>query len=339
VHLACWAVAAAALANVPELDEGRALYLHLELGKAVERLQGAVAKLDAAFAETGDFAPLGEALTLLAASQLGLKDEAGARAAFLKLLELRPSFELDVNVYGPKVAEAFERARTAFRERPRATLELLSDPEATAIVDGVPRGKTRLKISELVVGRHAVRLDAPGHAPWWGSVDLAVGGSSYARTLAPLPGAEVPTVASPPPAVQHPLPAGPVPKRLHAYAAPFLDVVHPSAGGEVGASFSLLPQLDLVASTAAGRTWAVHLGALLGTARSASALRPFAQLRVVLVPLKSQVAVGGSLWLGASLELGPGRVMAGLCGEGYAAPAGYAPLTALVLAGYELDVL
>jgi hypothetical protein len=77
----------------------------------------------------------------------------------------------------------------------------------------------------------------------------------------------------------------------------------------------------------------------LGTERCGRAVRPFAQLRAVLLPLKPQVAVGGSLWLGASLELGPGRVLVGLCGEAYAAPSGYAPLTALALAGYELDLL
>ena len=100
----------------------------------------------------------------------------------------------------------------------------------------------------------------------------------------------------------------------------------------------MLPQLDVVASTAGGRNWAVQLGVTLGTTRGESPLRPLAQLRGVLVPLKSQAAIGGSLLLGASLELGPGRVLAGLCGEAYSAPSGYAPLTALVLAGYELDL-
>lgn len=331
---ALWVAAAIAAAPSPSaLEEGRELYLKLEYGRAVEKLRDAVATLKASLPETGAFGPLGDALTLLAASQLSLKDEAGARAAFEEALQLRPAFEVDVNTYGPKVADAFERARAQWAARPKATLSVRAQPAASVLVDGVARGTTPLEVAQLSVGWHAVRLDAPGHLPWWGMVEVAVGGSTVTRALEALPG-EAPsataTAVPPPPAP---------PKRLHVYGAPFVDVLNKAAGGEVGASWSFSSSWDVVASAALGPTVAPQLGLAWGMDRAARGVRPFAQARAILLPYPSGLTAGAGLWAGASAAAGPGRAVAGVAIEAYRPTGAQAPFGLFVLAGYELDVL
>jgi len=304
-----------------------------------------VTGFEAGLPETGDVTLLGEALTLLAATQLGLKDEAGARASFAQLLRIRPTFAMDVNTYGPKVARVFEKARVEAALKPRASLKVTCDPEARVLLDGHARGKTPLELDDIPTGRHALRLDAEGYEPWWGMVDVGVSGSAYPLHLNALAPAKPPVAQFDPPATVVSSPPGPAPAppppaaRLHAYAAPFVDLLNHAAGGEIGAALTLIPQLDLVASASLGRHVGAQAGVALGFSRGENAVRPFLVLRGIAVPVPGGVAWGGAAWLGASLEAGPGRLLAGASAEVYSAPQGYDATGVLALVGYELDIL
>ncbi|MHB1843704.1 MAG: PEGA domain-containing protein [Deltaproteobacteria bacterium] len=168
------------------LERGKDLYLNLKFKEAAVELASARDAFAQAFPQTGDFAPLAASIAYLGASQLGLGDEAGARATFRELCRLRPSHELDAEVYPPQVVSAFERAKAEVAIGPHGALTLASAPPLAEIaIDGERRGETPLKIAGLPAGRHAVRLYREGFRPWWGMIEISARGSRSQIRLEP----------------------------------------------------------------------------------------------------------------------------------------------------------
>ena len=133
--------------------------------------------------------------------------------------------------------------------------------------------------------------------------------------------------------------------RLHLYGAGLLHLTtlgsgEVEGGAEAGVTASVLRFLDAGVAVVPGR----HTGGqVLATIHAGfGRVRPFAQFRLSLTPVSGGVAVGGGGWLGGSVELGPGRLLAGIAGMRYLLPSSAAsqfwPYTVMGLAGYELDL-
>ncbi|MFN7134881.1 MAG: OmpA family protein, partial [Myxococcales bacterium] len=130
----------------------------------------------------------------------------------------------------------------------------------------------------------------------------------------------------------------PLLSRLHVAATVFGEVISRQVGGELGASFAVLPWLDAGALATLGDRVGARVTAAVHPSRSADTrFAPFAQARLVFHPVDKGIALGGGAWAGGSMELGPGRVQAGALGELYRGPPGYFPYAVVAMLGYELD--
>jgi hypothetical protein len=90
---------------------------------------------------------------------------AGAAAAFARAAEAGIEVELDEAEYPPRVRQAYLAARAAVRARPRATVELISEPpDAEIEVNGQLAGRTPARIA-LPPGRCFLSLSRTGFEP------------------------------------------------------------------------------------------------------------------------------------------------------------------------------
>lgn len=127
--------------------------------------------------------------------------------------------------------------------------------------------------------------------------------------------------------------------RVRLAACGGVDIVSRQGIAELAATYVLARWLDVGAAASLGR----HVGGrlVLGLHPDRGRgwrLKPAFEVRGVAHPVAGEVALGGGLWLGASLEVGPGRLRAGMTGEIYHAPTGYYPYAVLATGGYELDL-
>ena len=145
-------------------------------------------------------------------------------------------------------------------------------------------------------------------------------------------GAHTPTVVA-----ALPPPRG-VRLRLMLDVAGLGEVVGRTGALEVGARAGLGAYLDLGAAALVGEHTGARMVVGFHPARR-RALNPSIEARGVVHPVAGAVALGGGLWLGATWELGPGRLRAGAAAELFTAPAGYRGYAVLLGGGYQLDVL
>ena len=126
--------------------------------------------------------------------------------------------------------------------------------------------------------------------------------------------------------------------RLHLSAFGFGELVARQVGAQVGASFSLGSYFDIGAAVMLGRDIGYRVDLTLHPGPDWT-LRPFAQLRGIIHPGGGAVAVGVGALGGASYQLGPGRIVAGIGPEFYLlAASSYRPIAVLAMVGYELDL-
>lgn len=116
------------------------------------------------------------------------------------------------------------------------------------------------------------------------------------------------------------------------------DVLSMAVGGEAGASIALADRFDLGAWLSIGRYPGARLGLTLHMRDDGERFRPFIQLRGLVHPVPSGVAVGAGLFAGVTAEVGPGRFAFGPLVEGYGGPPDYVPAALYLLLGYEWDV-
>ncbi len=148
------------------LDQGRQAYLNLDLGQAIELLQGAVADFDATAGALEDPEELGESLLLLGASFAFNGQSRDATRIFSRLHVQMPHIVPDPNVYPPDVIARFDAARPRDASDPQASIVIESDPPgAIAFVDFVARGVTPITVTGLIGGDHIVRVTRPGATP------------------------------------------------------------------------------------------------------------------------------------------------------------------------------
>jgi hypothetical protein len=93
-----------------------------------------------------------------------------------------PSRTLNVKLESAKPA-APPRARASEEPSPRGeqttftgVLFIDSHPQgATVVIDGKPVGKTPLRLSDLRIGTHVVRLELAKHRPWYSTARVVAG--------------------------------------------------------------------------------------------------------------------------------------------------------------------
>ena len=160
------------------------------------------------------------------------------------------------------------------------------------------------------------------------------------RLSASRPPATAPAVA-PPPARPPPPPSPPAPwlGRAQLHATGFAEVLAQRGGAQVGGGLGLGRFVDVGAAAVLGEWTGARLLVGLHPARGRGRrLQPLLEVRGLIHPIAGTTALGGGLEVGATLELGRGRIRVGVAGEAFTAPAGFRPYAVIVGGGYELDV-
>jgi hypothetical protein len=132
----------------------------------------------------------------LTAAQAGL-DELSA-SAFRRAVALEPSRALLPAEAPPQLVERYEAQRAAFASAPEGELRVRASVSfAQVFLDDVPQGVVPLAI-RAKLGRHALRVEAPGHRPYGAFIDVLAGGQrpEIAVVLSELPRVEAARAAT-----------------------------------------------------------------------------------------------------------------------------------------------
>jgi hypothetical protein len=157
-----------------QLTEGRQAYLDLELERAIELLQSAVADFDAAASALEDTAELGEALLFLGASQVFANQAREARRTFARLHVQMPHVQPDPDTFNPDVVMRYQQSAPRDISNPMGSIRVESEPpNAIVYVDYVPRGRTPHTVEPLAEGMHVVRVTRPGATPYVQEVEIS----------------------------------------------------------------------------------------------------------------------------------------------------------------------
>lgn len=123
---------------------------------------------------------------------------------------------------------------------------------------------------------------------------------------------------------------------LHISVKGVFDAVSRQLGAEALLGVAVTRVLDVALGATLGANVGLRAAVTLHLPRTYR-LSPFGQLRLGLHPTAGPAA-GGGLAVGATLEAGPGRVMAMFAAELFSAPSAFAAVGALFFLGYELDL-
>lgn len=111
-------------------------------------------------------------------------------------------------------------------------------------------------------------------------------------------------------------------------------------GAEVGLEFPLNYHFDLGMKFSIGEYPGASFVGVVHTDRSVRALNPFFELRGIVHPAGGDAGLGTGGWLGATYELGPGRLEAGPAVEFYTSPDNgqFRNYAVLGIIGYQFDL-
>ncbi len=161
------------------LEAGKEHCLNFRFEEGREALTRAEDAFLDALPDTGEPDLLIETLAYKGACAMDHDDDEGYREAFSKLLTLSPDHRLDERLHAPNVIHAFEDVRHQVRSVPRVSFTVTSAPPlATVTLNGVRRGETPITLTGLLPGRHALRVEAAGHDPWSGVVEVGPDGGT-----------------------------------------------------------------------------------------------------------------------------------------------------------------
>ncbi|MEE8409748.1 MAG: PEGA domain-containing protein, partial [Myxococcota bacterium] len=155
------------LLNAGELlRQGEDLYMGSEYAPAAASLAESAVLYTNALARLSaeDISRLYRAHLLagLAWIEAGQRDQ--AKAAFKKLLTIRPDLEPDPELMPPHGRVVFREALSEIRATGLRSLVIRTDPEgAEVLIDGLARGKTPITLTGLPVGTHGLRLVLAGY--------------------------------------------------------------------------------------------------------------------------------------------------------------------------------
>ncbi|RME56954.1 MAG: PEGA domain-containing protein, partial [Deltaproteobacteria bacterium] len=90
-----------------------------------------------------------------------------AAEALRRVVEIQPEKRLDPSFFSPEIIEMFNDVQRKILDLPRSSLEISSTPVGAAVyLDGFLEGVTPLRITDLVIGRHYLRLEKEGYRAW-----------------------------------------------------------------------------------------------------------------------------------------------------------------------------
>lgn len=119
------------------LRAGRKSLEAKDWAQAAEDLEGAVTSYLSSYAHAAEEDPIEEALLLHGVALLKAGQKERAAKAFVRGVEFRPRFEMDLSSYGADVVTAYKAAREAVALRPDVTFEVRSSvPNAEVWVNG-----------------------------------------------------------------------------------------------------------------------------------------------------------------------------------------------------------
>jgi len=148
------------------LSEGKESYLGFEFAPAAAALAEAAALLtnELAHLTAGDVERLYEARLLEGVAWVEAGQKAAAKAAFRKLITIRPDFEPDPVRVPPNARQVFRKSLGELRVQGLASIQVRSEPSgATVYLDGLKRGITPLTVAGLPAGSHGLRLTLDGY--------------------------------------------------------------------------------------------------------------------------------------------------------------------------------
>jgi hypothetical protein len=149
-----------------KLTQGIRAYNELELEAAVTLLNEA---LQLGLSETSQI----EAYKYLGFCYIDTNRLGEARNAFDNLLKLNPAYTLDPNL-PPKYLNPFNAAKAAMPKT--GSIFVQSDPASAEIfLDNAPRGQTPQTLSDVLAGRHSLKLTLNGYADVERTINVEVG--------------------------------------------------------------------------------------------------------------------------------------------------------------------
>ncbi len=148
------------------LRRGRQAYLKLEFETAISTLLGGMVEWGGASPVLDSPEPVAETLMYLGASYVLADNLPRAREIFTRYHVQFGSIAPDSALFNPAIMEQWHAAGAALRQRPAGAIDVRVSPASAEItVDGLPRGRGSMRVSELSPGRHWLRvsgLGAPG---------------------------------------------------------------------------------------------------------------------------------------------------------------------------------
>ena len=180
---------AAAAAAQKALRVARDDYRRLRFSEALVELDRAAGPLAGAAESAEDLALLGELALQQALNRLALDQRPEAAAAISVAIALGER-GLTPGQLPPRVEAFISRTRVALAAAGTAELQVLTDPAgARVLLDGRAAGHGPLK-TRLSVGRHHLRVEAPGYEPRGALIKVEHAGVQHIRLTAAPPAAQ-----------------------------------------------------------------------------------------------------------------------------------------------------
>lgn len=153
------------------LADGQRLYDGMSLDESIARFGQAISLFEQTGPLLDDLADLKIALAYLGAALTlrGSADE--GLSTFAELLVLDPAFS--PQGFTPLITKLFERAISQSSQHATGKLEIYTTPPNAAVfVDGVYRGVSPITLDSIAVGKHFLRIEKHGYAPYGGPVEI-----------------------------------------------------------------------------------------------------------------------------------------------------------------------
>jgi tetratricopeptide (TPR) repeat protein len=145
-------------------------YDDLDLPGAVEKAEEALEIIELGAAHVDDLTLAVKILHLIGSCHTLNGDLNAASDAFLRAYAINPTMKPDPNIFPPDIIDVFDAVGQGAGEVGTGSISVKSKPkEASVYLDGMPMGVTPVKIDNVLVGKHIIRLSKPGYQ-FFGSV-------------------------------------------------------------------------------------------------------------------------------------------------------------------------
>jgi hypothetical protein len=146
------------------IRRAESLFRELEDDRALDLLTRSITELTAVHQEADAVALLAQSHLLSGAIFMARGRRDAARSRLRRALDLDPELAPSPARFSPRVLAELAALRATEDARARGRLEVEVDlPEATVFIDGRPRGRAPLRLDDVPVGRHLLRVSAPAH--------------------------------------------------------------------------------------------------------------------------------------------------------------------------------